>query len=70
VEGDFQMKKEYFIEITRKRAVKDPTPLTKIGKIKISPASEGYVHQAFANAGWIVTSLVPMSYNKVKEVTV
>ena len=45
-------------------------PLTKIGKIEIRPSSEGYVHQAFANAGWIVTSLVPMSYNKVKEVTV
>jgi hypothetical protein len=64
------MKKKYFIEIMKKSTAKNGVPLTKIGKIDIHPSSEGYVHQVFANAGWIVTNLVPMSYNKVKEVTV
>jgi len=49
----------YLIEIMKHR--KGAEPLSRKGKVTILPTSETYVQQLFGKAGWVVTSMVPIS---------
>jgi len=61
-------KREYFIEIMKSGPVpKGQMPISKKGKIKIFPTNETYLHQLFANYGWVITQMAPMNLNKVKS---
>jgi hypothetical protein len=61
-------RQEFFIEVMKSgRPEKGQIPITKKGKIKIRPTSKSYIHQVFAEYGWMVTQLVPMRLSKMKE---